>query len=54
MEVFVWHFRYKCFLGSKKEKVGGNPACPRPTPDWQKPIGSFFIPVVKMPEEVCC
>ncbi|KAK7113395.1 PCNA-associated factor-like isoform X2 [Littorina saxatilis] len=22
--------------------AGGNPVCPRPTPDWQKGIGTFF------------
>ena len=22
--------------------AGGNPVCPRPTPDWQKGINSFF------------
>uniref|UniRef100_H2YWF4 PCNA-associated factor n=1 Tax=Ciona savignyi TaxID=51511 RepID=H2YWF4_CIOSA len=26
----------------KKNNVGGNPVCPRPTPDWQKPIATFF------------
>ncbi|XP_039271342.1 uncharacterized protein LOC120345841 [Styela clava] len=29
---------------SKKDKyAGGNPVCPRPTPNWQKPIDRFFI-----------
>jgi len=28
---------------SKKDKsVGVNSVCPRPTPEWQKPIGHFF------------
>lgn len=28
---------------SKKDKyAGGNPVCPRPTPNWQKPIDTFF------------
>lgn len=28
---------------SKASKyAGGNPVCPRPTPEWQKGIGSFF------------
>ncbi|KAH3824044.1 PCNA-associated factor-like [Dreissena polymorpha] len=24
--------------------AGGNPVCPRPTPDWQKGIGTFLSP----------
>ncbi|XP_078485230.1 uncharacterized protein LOC100182832, partial [Ciona intestinalis] len=28
--------------GKKNQSVGGNPVCQRPTPDWQKPIASFF------------
>lgn len=28
---------------SKKDKmIGGNPVCPQPTPNWQKPINNFF------------
>ncbi|XP_025087701.1 PCNA-associated factor-like isoform X2 [Pomacea canaliculata] len=27
---------------SGKKYAGGNPVCPRPTPDWQKGIDSFF------------
>ncbi|XP_060069323.1 PCNA-associated factor-like [Ylistrum balloti] len=26
----------------KGKYAGGNPACPRPTPDWQKGIGMFL------------
>ncbi|KAK7502429.1 hypothetical protein BaRGS_00006382 [Batillaria attramentaria] len=27
----------------RKKYGGGNPVCPRPTPDWQKGIGSFLV-----------
>ncbi|XP_062614341.1 PCNA-associated factor-like isoform X2 [Saccostrea cucullata] len=28
--------------GKTGKYAGGNPVCPRPTPDWQKGINSFF------------
>ncbi|KAJ8321228.1 hypothetical protein KUTeg_001222, partial [Tegillarca granosa] len=28
--------------GKASKYAGGNPVCPRPTPEWQKGIGSFF------------
>ncbi|KAK3088857.1 hypothetical protein FSP39_024659 [Pinctada imbricata] len=28
--------------GKNAKYAGGNPACPRPTPEWQKEISSFF------------
>lgn len=28
--------------GKSAKYAGGNSACPRPTPDWQKGINSFF------------
>ncbi|PVD39306.1 hypothetical protein C0Q70_01935 [Pomacea canaliculata] len=30
------------FVCEGKKYAGGNPVCPRPTPDWQKGIDSFF------------
>ncbi|XP_076813753.1 uncharacterized protein LOC143460209 [Clavelina lepadiformis] len=38
-------------VGKKDKSVGGNPVCPRPTPDWQKSIGSFFTIVSTKEEE---
>lgn len=36
---------YFCITGKGGNKyAGGNPVCPRPTPDWQKGIGMFLSP----------
>ncbi|XP_031168964.1 PCNA-associated factor [Sander lucioperca] len=36
---------------AKGKYAGGNPVCPRPTPDWQKGIGDFFGGPPRKPEK---
>ena len=36
---------------AKGKYAGGNPVCPRPTPDWQKGIGDFFGGPGRIPEK---
>uniref|UniRef100_A0A8C4Z4P4 PCNA-associated factor n=1 Tax=Gadus morhua TaxID=8049 RepID=A0A8C4Z4P4_GADMO len=36
---------------AKGKYAGGNPVCPRPTPDWQKGIGDFFGGPGRVPEK---
>lgn len=41
-----------CFDSTAKGKyAGGNPVCPRPTPNWQKGIGDFFGGPSRKPEK---
>ncbi|XP_053497574.1 PCNA-associated factor [Ictalurus furcatus] len=35
----------------KNKYAGGNPVCPRPTPEWQKGIGDFFGGPSRKPEK---
>ncbi|XP_062858934.1 PCNA-associated factor [Trichomycterus rosablanca] len=35
----------------KSKYAGGNPVCPRPTPQWQKGIGDFFGGPGRKPEK---
>ncbi|XP_043084351.1 PCNA-associated factor [Puntigrus tetrazona] len=36
---------------AKNKYMGGNPVCPRPTPQWQKGIGDFFGGPGRKPEK---
>ncbi|CAL8360674.1 unnamed protein product [Lota lota] len=36
---------------AKGKYAGGNPVCPRPTPNWQKGIGDFFGGPGRIPEK---
>ncbi|KAK7891293.1 hypothetical protein WMY93_023256 [Mugilogobius chulae] len=40
-----------CATPAKNKYAGGNPVCPRPTPDWQKGIGDFFGGPPRKPEK---
>ncbi|CAL1591948.1 unnamed protein product [Knipowitschia caucasica] len=40
-----------CSTPAKGKYAGGNPVCPRPTPDWQKGIGDFFGGPPRKPEK---
>ena len=37
--------------GKNEKYAGGNPVCPRPTPEWQKGIGAFMNKKPKLNEE---
>ena len=45
-----YHLLYRCFA-AKGKYAGGNPVCPRPTPNWQKGIGDFFGGPGRVPEK---